>query len=495
MKLIDNFLNSITMYRLVLYFLIVLAGVSLIYSMFGVLPFSFIELLFSYTFLLVVCYVANKVFAYVYEAQVNTESFWITALILGLIINPPKNLAEVAVLGWAGTLAMAAKYIFAIGKKHIFNPVAIAVFLTATFINGSATWWVGSPSMLPVVTIGSFLVIRKIKRWDLVLSFLGTSLLVILAAGLISGSDIWHHLTNAILDLPLIFFAGIMLTEPLTTPPTRNLRIWYGAIVGFLISPQIHLGPLFTTPEIALIIGNIYSYLVSPKYKLILKLKEKIRLSHDVYDFVFTPEQPIKFIPGQYMEWTLEHPKADDRGNRRYLSLSSSPTERDIRIGVKFADPPSSYKRSLFGMTPDQKIVASQLIGDFTLPKDPAQKLVFIAGGIGITPFRSMIKYLIDTNQKRNITVFYVAKNPDDFVYKDVLEEARTKLGIKTIYQASSINGRLTPEEIAKTLPDYRERIYYLSGSHIMVEGFEQVLKNLGAPKNQIITDYFPGFA
>lgn len=332
------------MYRLVLYFLIVLAGVSLIYSAFGVLPFSFIELLFSYTFLLVVCYIANKVFAYVYEAPVNTESFWITGLILGLIINPPKNLAEVAVLGWAGTLAMASKYIFAIGKKHLFNPVAVSVFLTATFINGSATWWVGNASMLPVVAIGSFLIIRKIKRWDLVLSFLGIALGVTVVLGLFKGQDIWNLLTKSILDLPLIFFAGIMLTEPLTTPPTRNLRIWYGAIVGFLISPQIHLGSLFTTPEIALIIGNIYSYFVSPKYKLILKLKEKIKLSHDTYDFIFTPEKPISFISGQYMEWTLEHPKVDDRGNRRYLSFASSPTEPDIRIGVKFADPPSSYK-------------------------------------------------------------------------------------------------------------------------------------------------------
>lgn len=389
------------MYRLVLYFLIILAIVAGIYTIFGILPYSFIELLFSFTFLLVVSYIANKVFAYIYEAPTNVESVYISALILGLIISPAKSFSEVIFLGWAATLTMASKYIFAIGKKHIFNPVAIAVFLTATFINGSATWWIGNPSMLPIVAIGSFLIIRKIKRWDLVLSFLVAAISVTILAGLLKSSDIWTLLTRSVLDLPLIFFAGIMLTEPLTTPPRRNLRIWYGIIVGFLVTPQIHFGPIFTTPEMALVVGNIFSYLVSPKYKLILTLKEKIRQSHDVYDFIFTPDKPIKFTPGQYMEWTLEHPKTDDRGNRRYLSLASSPTEKDIRIGVKFADPPSSYKRNLFNFGPHQKIVASQLIGDFVMPEDPNRKLVFVAGGIGITPFRSMIKYLIDMNQKK----------------------------------------------------------------------------------------------
>ena len=183
--------------------------------------------------------------------------------------------------------------------------------------------------MLPIVAIGGFLVVRKIKRWDLVLVF-------------------WRHLLflsdrqvgRTIIDTPLIFFAEIMITEPLTTPPTRNLRIIYGALVGFLFAPQIHLGSIYTTPEIALIIGNIFSYIVSPKYKLILTLKEKIRLSPDIYDFIFTPDSQINFTPGQYMEWTFAHPKPDDRGNRRYLSLASSPTEREINIGIKIGSPP-----------------------------------------------------------------------------------------------------------------------------------------------------------
>jgi ferredoxin-NADP reductase len=194
------------------------------------------------------------------------------------------------------------------------------------------------------------------------------------------------------------------------------------------------------------------------------------------------------------MEWTFQHPGVDERGNRRYLTLASSPTEPDIHIGVKFEDPPSSYKRNLFEMSGDTKIVASQLIGDFTLPKDPNIKLVFIAGGIGVTPFRSMIKYLTDINEKRDITLFYVAKTPEDFVYKEIFEDARQKVGIKTLYFASSTSGHLESAEIAKEVPDYLSRTFYLSGSHNMVVSFESILKSLGISKVQIVTDYFPGF-
>jgi ferredoxin-NADP reductase len=495
MRAIDNFLNNITMYRLVLYFLILLAAVGLFYSLFGVLPYDPITYVFSFTLILTVSFVTNWIFAKTFNAPTNVESVWISALILGLIIAPAKNLNEIIFLGWASILTMTFKYVIAVNKKHIFNPVAISVAITAIAINVSANWWVGSASMLPIVAIGGLLVVRKIRRWDLVLSFLGAAMSTIFFSKLLTGSDPVNAVWRSIADTPLVFFAVIMLTEPLTTPPTRILRIVYGTLVGLLFAPQIHLGSIYTTPELALVIGNIFSYVASPKYKLILRLKEKIRLSPDTYEFVFATNSPIDFIPGQYMEFTFEHSGADSRGNRRYLSLASSPTEPEIRLGIKFANPPSSFKRNLFLMTADQKIVASQLIGDFTLPKDQNKKLVFIAGGIGITPFRSMLKYLIDTGERRDIVVLYSAKVKEEFVYLDVLKSAQDKLGIRTIFNESSTQGHLDPNRFAEAIPDYQTRIFYISGSHAVVTAFENVLKQLGIPRRQIVTDYFPGFA
>lgn len=465
------------MYRLTLWVLVVLAGIGLGFSILGILAFSPVDYIFSFTFILLVSYLTNRIFVKVFEAPTNVESVWISGLILGLIITPSRAVQEVIYMGGAAVLATALKFIIAPGRKHIFNPVAIAVLAMSFVFKGYASWWIGTGPMLPFVMLGGFLIVRKIRRWDLVLPFLAAVFLTVHLGS-------WGR---SITSTGLIFFAAVMLTEPLTAPPTRKLRIIYGALVGLLFYRW--------SPEIALIIGNLFSYVVSPKYKLLLKLKKKTQLTPDTYDYVFAIDKPIKFTPGQYMEFTLDHSHPDSRGNRRYLSLASSPTERELRVGIKFGSPPSSYKRNLLVMTEGQNIAAGQLIGDFTLPKDPNKKLVFIAGGIGITPYRSMLKYLVDTNQKRNIVVLYSAKNKLEFVYRDVLAEAENKLGVRIIYIDTETQGHMDQARLMGVIPDYRERTFYISGSHRVVTAFEDVLRQLKIPRRQIITDYFPGFA
>jgi ferredoxin-NADP reductase len=308
-----------------------------------------------------------------------------------------------------------------------------------------------------------------------------------------------------LLDSPWLFFAFVILTEPLTTPPTHMLRIAYGALVGFLFAPQFHIGSVYITPEQAVLIGNILSYLVSPKAKLVLRLKEKIQLGPDLYDFIFVPQRRLAYAPGQYMEWTLGHNDPDSRGNRRYFTLASSPTETHLRLGIKFYPNSSSYKRSMLSMNGDSKIVAAQLAGDFTLPRNPHQKCVFIAGGIGITPFRSMIKYVLDTNQRRPIVLFYANRLVSEIVYKDVFDKAQTKLGIRTIYTLTDKRrvpatwngpvGHIDARMIRREVPDFRKCLFYLSGPNAMVISFEDTLVKMGVRKAQIKKDFFPGFA
>ncbi len=79
-------------------------------------------------------------------------------------------------------------------------------------------------------------------------------------------------------------------------------------------------------------------------------------------------------------------------------------------------------------------------------------------------------------------------------VYKDVFREAEKILGIKTIYFETEKSGHMTGETIKKEIPDFKERIFYLSGSHGMVSGFEEVLSEAGLPKNHVKVDYFPGY-
>lgn len=505
MNFIDDFLNSITMYRLVLYVLMAIIVWAAILSFLGFLPFTPYALLFSTAFLLFIGWATNAVFAGVFETPANAESFYISALILALIISPISSFADLSFLFWAAVLTMASKFILAVRKKHIFNPVALAVFVTSVTINKSATWWVGTAWMLPVVAVGGLLITRKIRRFDLVGSFALVSLITIAITNMSHGVSVATTVSRMLLNSPWVFFATVMLTEPLTTPPTRGLRIWYGAITGFLFSPLVHLGSVYTAPESALLLGNLYSWWVSPKEKLLLMFTQKIQLAPNIYDFIFATNRPARFTPGQYMEWTLSHKSPDDRGNRRYFTISSSPTEGGLRLGVRFNNPSSSFKTAMLTMSPGSKMLAGQLAGDFTLPPDPSEKLVFVAGGIGVTPFRSMVKYALDTNQKRDIVLLFSNKTASEIVYSETFDEAAKKFGMKTIYTltdktqlpadwAGSV-GRIDAAMIEKEIPDYRQRLFYISGPNALVTANERLLRSMGVSRSHIKTDFFPGFA
>jgi ferredoxin-NADP reductase len=139
--------------------------------------------------------------------------------------------------------------------------------------------------------------------------------------------------------------------------------------------------------------------------------------------------------------------------------------------------------------------MAGQLAGDFTLPANPQRKLAFIAGGIGITPFRSMVKDLIDRKEKRDAILLYSNRTDAEAVYREVFDEAAEKIGMRTIYNETGYHGRITAEMIRTEIPDYKERMFYVSGTHAMTTTFKGVLSTMGVPRAQIKVDFFPGFA
>lgn len=504
MKAIDTFLNKITMYRLVLYYLVVLLVVAALFGLVGILPYNPANLAFSTLLILAVCWVANVVFAKSFGAIPNVESVYITGLILALIITPvdPTNYAGVGFLIFASAWAMASKYMFAIGKKHLFNPAAFGVALSMLVIGQSATWWVaGNLPLLPFVLIGGLLIVRKIRRFDLVVSFSIVTLLTIAATTTVSSPA--AALLQTLQHSSFFFLALVMLTEPLTMPPSRTLRIIYGAIVGFLFAPNIHIGSFYFTPEIALLIGNIFVYFASPKGRFMLTLLERNEIAAGTYEFVFAPDKIFHFQPGQYLEWTLAHSPSDTRGNRRYFTIASSPTEDTVRLGVRVYEPESTFKRALLALQPGDTISASSLAGDFVLPKDQKKKLVFIAGGIGVTPFRSQVQYLMDTKDARSAVLLYSNKTAAEIAYKDTFDRAEQEIGLKTVYAVTNeqstlsgvyagfIDGALITREV----PDYKERMFYISGPHGMVTAFKKTLRAMGVSRFNIKTDYFPGFA
>lgn len=493
LNFIDSWLSKITMYRLVLYFLIVILLVAFVLSFFpGIMPFTPAALTFSVLVLLIVSWITNKIFAAVFKVPANVESVYITVFILSLIITPVISWSGFWFLFWASVISQAGKYILAWRAKHLFNPAALAVAVTMVSINQSASWWVGTAALLPVVIIGGLLVTRKIQRFDLVLSFLVTGLAAIIFFSYPLSGPV-EVIQKVVRDSPFLFFSFIMQTEPMTTPPTRFWRVAYGVFVGLLFSPRVHFGSVYSTPELALLAGNIFAYIVSPKQKYLLKLKEKVSFGPQVYDFIFQTPRKLAFRPGQYFEWTLGHENSDSRGNRRYFTIASAPTEPEVHIGVKFYNPPSSFKRALLKMKRSETLLAGQVAGDFTLPNSMDQKLAFIAGGIGITPFRSMLKDMVDRGQQRDIVLFYSVNDEAEIAYRDVLDQAAAA-GVKNNFIIST-QQKLTAEYISRQAPDFEQRLFYISGPHGMVVAFEKTLRDMGVPRRQIKIDFFPGYA
>ncbi len=493
------------MYRLVLFYLLFIALIAIILSFVGILPYSGISIIFSIVIISIASGFSNIVVSKLFNIPINIESAFITSIILALIIEPTlsgKYIETLPILAMAGISATLSKYILAINKRHLFNPVALAVvFITYAFGYG-ASWWVGNVYLLLPVLIGGLLVIRKLRQADLILSFLAANILGLLfyvASHLSELKDV----LNLYLYSYILFFVFVMLTEPVTMPDTRKKRIVYGALLGFLFIPQLRIGSFMLGPELALLFGNLFSYFISPQKRYMLRLLNKEKISTGIYNFVFDSKKKIAFIPGQYFEWTESPSRTDNRGNRRYFTIASSPTEENIMLGVRFYDKPSSFKKILLNMQNGDKIAASKLAGEFVMPENRDIKLAFIAGGIGITPFRSMIKFLLDTNEKRDITLMYSNAAEVEIAYKEIFEKAKIDLGINTLYTLTDINsigkdwwgsrGYVDKEMIIKEIPDYMERVFYLSGSHTMVTSFKSILISLGLSKKQIKTDFFPG--
>ena len=503
-SLIDRVIDRITMYRLVLWYLVALLVGAEILGVAHIIAIDPVALALSSILVLAGGWITNQLFARVFNAIPNNESVYITGLIVLLIMDPAPlgDLGAAAAITLASAWAMASKYVLSLRRRHIFNPAALGIALPALLLDHPATWWVsGQIWLMPLVIVGGLLIVRKLRRFDLVLAFAVANLFATVFTGNLA--DAWGSVQIALLSSPFFFFAFVMLTEPLTAPQGRFLRVCYAALVGVLASPNIAIAGYYFTPEIALLVGNLFTLLVSPKGRVVLTLERIEHVAADIYDFVFRPDRPLAFAAGQYLEWTLPLRRPDSRGNRRYFTIASAPTEDAVRLGVKFVDNGSAFKQQLSGLRPGDQVVASQLAGSFTLPRSRKRKLAFVAGGIGVTPFRSMLAELLARQEKRDIVMLYGSNRIDEFAYAGIFRRAREELGIRTSYIVRDPQGAppdmpigLIDEQFVRDkMPDFADRVFYVSGPQAMVSATKEVLRRLGVPSRRIRTDFFPGLA
>ena len=230
-----------------------------------------------------------------------------------------------------------------------------------------------------------------------------------------------------------------------------------------------------------------------------ITLERVEQTAHNITTFWFQPEKPMRYDAGQFIELTLKHDNADSRGQKRWFTLSSSPTETPlIAVTTKFAPANgSTYKQELQKLQPGSVLDVSSPMGDFVLPRDARRPLLFIAGGIGITPFRSIIKSLIDSAEHRDITLIYSVHNENELAFSDLLSSYN--LNVQQIVTDPSetwkgLDGPVTAARVAQLDPDFATKMIYMSGPEPMIENMVADFRKSGLPDHQLVGDYFPNY-
>lgn len=218
----------------------------------------------------------------------------------------------------------------------------------------------------------------------------------------------------------------------------------------------------------------------------------------DVKTFWFKPSQTLRYTAGQFIELYLPHDNADDRGQKRWFTLSSSPTDEEISITTKFAGERSStFKRALWELKPGATLRAVEPMGDFVLTKDTEEPLVFVAGGLGVTPYHSIIKWLSDAGEKRSIEMILAFNKQEEVLFEDLFRQYVKNLTLvlsdpPTGWHGES--GHLSGERILQFIDSAANKRIYVSGPEPMVETLEKDLLTAGVDKNNLVLDFFPGY-
>lgn len=218
----------------------------------------------------------------------------------------------------------------------------------------------------------------------------------------------------------------------------------------------------------------------------------------NIKTFWFKPNKPVRYEAGQFTEFQLPLSKADERGFKHWFTLSSSPTEPLLGITTKFTPGKSStFKDFLSGLRPGSRLSLAEPMGDFVLPKDKSIPLLFVAGGIGVTPVRSIIKWLADKDEKRDIRLIYAARQQQELAFTELFNGYPldfTPIVTEPDPEWTGETGMLSAARIKNFIGDDPRALTYLSGPEPMVEQFVAELQELGVDYHRLVTDYFPGY-
>lgn len=242
-----------------------------------------------------------------------------------------------------------------------------------------------------------------------------------------------------------------------------------------------------------------------PQLELTLLSKQKVE-GTDVISFKFD-KSSLQYAAGQYAYFDIGGVYNDSKGPIRHFTIASSPTEDFILMTTRIRDSP--YKQRLAALEIGVEVKVKGPEGKFVLHEDHAKTAIFLSGGIGVTPFRSMIKYATDKQLPLKIIMFDSNRNKQNILFKDEFDDCiNINKNLKIIYtisdgQSESVTeswkgerGRINKAMLTKYIQndEILNSIFYICGPPAMINAMQGLLKELQIQKDQIRVEEFTGY-
>jgi len=231
-----------------------------------------------------------------------------------------------------------------------------------------------------------------------------------------------------------------------------------------------------------------------PHYVLALKTKKEVAEETMAFVFEYGRDQKLAFKPGQFVDITLNEPKyKDDKGITRAFSIASSPLDEYLMVATRLTD--SAMKKSLTELAEGGLVNIDGPLGSFKLHSDEAVPAVLLAGGIGITPFRSMVKDATERNSNQKITLIYSNRTPEDAAFVPDLEEWQAyNTDFNFITRWTSEAGHIDGNFLRKNIKNMAAPVFYVAGPPGMVAGATRLLIECGVLEDKIRFEEFAGY-
>jgi len=232
--------------------------------------------------------------------------------------------------------------------------------------------------------------------------------------------------------------------------------------------------------------------------ELELELKEVIARTYNVKSFRLETFEEVDFKPGQFLQVFV---KENGKEINHYFSISNSPTEKGfIEFTKKITE--SEYSKILDKLKPGERLKIKYPFGAFTFVGE-YPRIAFLSGGIGITPIRSIIKFVVDKKIGTDVVLIYANRTTKDIAFSDdfaIMQKDCPNLKVVNILSEAEAQwhgrtGRINSQVIKEEIPDYNQRRFYICGPPLMVEAMKKILTDdLVLSQDKIVTENFAGY-